>query len=115
MMKVTSIAQAKASEKILKSHIEDSELLSLAYGVLHKLMPTHVMDPFGSSSGELKKLINVVSTQFKSLEKSGEDKVQKEFNGKRLSWLKEVITKDKNLLATCMKKIQGSIFEAGKV
>lgn len=62
MMKVASITQAKASEKILKSHTEDSELLSLASRVLQKLMPTHVVDPSGSSSDELKKLINVVST-----------------------------------------------------
>lgn len=113
-MKFASFSQAKAREELLKSHIDDNEILGLASRVLEKIMPTHVKDPSGSSSGELKKLINSISTHFKSIEKSAMVKMQKEFDGKRFSRLKEMIANDKNLLATCIKNIQGSLSEGGK-
>lgn len=74
-IQLASFAQAKAREEILKSHIEDSELSSLASGILEKLMPTFVKDSSGTSSGQLKNLTNVLSTHFESLEKSGEVKI----------------------------------------
>jgi len=39
-MKLTSFTQAKAKEKILKSHMEDCELIEIASGVLEKIMPS---------------------------------------------------------------------------
>lgn len=102
MLKVTSIQQAKSSENILQSHIDDSELLSLASGVLQKLIPTHVKDIYGSSFGELKKIINYLSTHFESFEKSAMINMQMKFKEKRFGGLKELIAKDKTLLATCI-------------
>lgn len=114
-LKVASFAQMKAKEELLKSHIEESELLSLASNILERIMPNQVKDPSGSPSGELKKLINSVSTHFESLEKSAEVKVQKEFDDKRFNRLKCMITNEKSLLATCVKNIQSALSKGGKI
>jgi len=50
-IKLASIAQAKAKEDILKSHMEDSELLGLASRILEKITPTFQKDPSASPSG----------------------------------------------------------------
>jgi len=39
-MKVTSFAQAKAKYKLMKSHMEDCELIEIASGALEKIMPS---------------------------------------------------------------------------
>ena len=114
-MKVASFTQAKAREEILKSHIVESELLNLTSRILEKIMPTYVKDPSGSSSGELKKLINSVSTHFESLEKLALVKVQKEFDARKISKLKGLIANDKSLLATCVKNIQSALSEGGRI
>lgn len=114
MLKVAKIAQDKANEKILKSLIEDGELLKLASRVLHKLMPTHVMDLAGSSSNELKRLIKFVESHFKSFEDLALAKVKNEFK-KRVDSVKELIAKDKDLLSTFIENVQGAISEGGKV
>lgn len=66
-IKLASIAQAKAREDSLKSHIEDSELLGLASRIL-EIIPTFQKDSSTSPSGQLKSLINSVSSHFESLE-----------------------------------------------
>lgn len=44
VLKLATFSQAKDSEDVLKSHIEDSELLTMASGVLEKLMPSFQKD-----------------------------------------------------------------------
>lgn len=39
-LQLASFAQAKASEDLLKSHIEDNMLLTMATDILEKLMPS---------------------------------------------------------------------------
>jgi hypothetical protein len=74
-LQVASFAQENAREEMLKSHIEDSELLNLASTVMEKIMSSHVKDSSTSPSGYLKSLINLVSTHFESLEKLAKVKV----------------------------------------
>lgn len=87
IMKIASFAQAKAKEKLLKSHMEDYELLKIASNVLEKIMPSFQKDSSASSSGNLKSLVSYVSTHFESLEKSAKEKVRKEFMDKRFTEL----------------------------
>lgn len=58
-LKLASLARSKEREEILKSHMEDGELLSLASSVLEKIMPTFQKDSSNSPSGQLKSLINL--------------------------------------------------------
>lgn len=97
------VAQAKASEDLLKSHIEDSELLTMASGVLEKLMPSFQKDTSDIPSNQLKSLINSVEHHFKSFEKFVEDKVRNEFNTRRLRILMRMIVDDRVTLDTCVK------------
>lgn len=59
----------------MKSHIEDSELVSLASDILEKIMPTFQKDKSNSPFDLLKSLIILASTHFESLEKLAEVKV----------------------------------------
>lgn len=99
----------------MKSHIEDSDLLTLASGVLQKIMPTYVKDTLDSPSRQLKNLINFVSTHFQSLEKSAEIKVWNEFDAKRFNELQKVIANDISLLETYVKSIQDALSKGGNV
>lgn len=83
-LKLVVFSQAKASEDLLKSHTEDSELLTMASDVLEKLMPSFQKDSLDTSSEQLKILINSVDSHFQSFEKSVEEKVWNEFNARRL-------------------------------
>lgn len=83
-LQFTSFAQAKASEDLLKSHPEDSELLTLASYLLKKNYAHILEENFKHPISQLKKLINSVDTHFESFEKSAEVNVQNEFNAKRL-------------------------------
>lgn len=98
-----------------KYHIEDNELLSLASGVLENIMPIFVKDSSDTPSGQLKNLINVVSTHFESFKKSVEVKVYNEFDAKRFNRLKGMIANDRILLDTCVKSIPYALSKGGSV
>lgn len=68
----------------MKSHTKDNMLLSLATDVLEKIMPSFQKDTSDTPSRKLKSLINTVDKNFESFEKFAEEKVQKEFNAKKL-------------------------------
>lgn len=88
---MASFAQDKASEDLLKSHIEDSLLMNKAINNLEKLMPLFQKDTSDTSSGQLKSLIDSFNSHFESFEKSTEVKVRNEFEAKRLCTLKKMI------------------------
>lgn len=78
-------------------------------------MPKFQKDTSDSPSGQLKSLINFVSTHFESLEKLVEVRVRNEFDAKRFSEIIEMISNDRNLLDTCVKSIQNALSEGGNV
>lgn len=114
-LQLASFAQAKASEDLLKSHTEDNELLTLASGVLEKIIPSYVKNKFDTPSEQLKSLINSMDTHFESLEKSAAVKVRGEFNAKRLRTLKRMITDDRVTLDTCIKRVQDALSKGGNI
>lgn len=95
--------------------MEDSELLRLTSGVVKKLMPTFQKDTSSSPSEQLKSLINSMNTHFESLEKSIEIKAKNKFESKRFSTLMTIITNDRGLLDTCVKRIQDALLEGGNI
>lgn len=114
-LKLSSLTQAKAREEIIKSHIEDNELVSLASSNLEKIMSIFQKDTLDSPSGQLKSLINWVSTHFESLEKSAKVKVCSEFNSKRLKTLKRMIVDDRASLYICIKSMQDALSEGENI
>jgi len=114
-MKIASFANAKANEKLLKSHMEDCELIEAASGVLVKIMPSIQIDPTASTSGNLKTLVSSVDTHFDSLEKSAEEKVRKEFLDKRFSEILELISKDRKIVSIGIKSLENALKDGGDI
>lgn len=114
-LKLVALSQDKASEDLLKSHTNDSELLTLASGVLEKLMPSFQKDTSDTPFDQMKSLINSVDNHFESFEKSPEEKVCNEFNARRLQKLKRIIVDGRVTLDMCVKSMQDSLFEDGNI
>lgn len=114
-LKLASLAQAQEREEIFKSHIEDSELLSLASGILGKILHTFFKGTPDSPSGLLKSLINSVSSHFVSFESSRKVRISNDFNDKRFSELKKMIANDTIFLDTYVKRIQNVLSEGDVV
>lgn len=93
----------------MKSHTEYNMLLTLATDVLENLMPSFQKDTSDTPFGQLKSMINSVNTHFESFEKSIEDIVQSEFNGKRLQNLKRMIAKDRVTLDSCVMSTKDAL------
>jgi len=89
--------------------MEDCELIEIASGVLEKIMPSFQKDLSASSSGNLKFLVNSVNTHFDSLEKSVEEKVRKEFLGKRFSEIQGFITNDRRIMDIGIKRLENAL------
>lgn len=68
-------------------------------------MPTFVKNTSESPSRQLKSFISLVSTHFKSFERSDKVKVRGEFDAKRLSQLRSMPVADRVVLGTCAKGI----------
>lgn len=100
---------------LLKSHIEDSELLTFASGLLEKLMPSFQEESLDTWSEKMKRLINSVDNNFQSFEKSAKEKAQNDFNARRIWTLKKVIIDYKVTLDTCAKGIQDALSEGGNI
>lgn len=90
-------------------------LLTVASRIFEKLMPSFQKDSFDTPSSQLKSMINSVDTHFESFEKFVEEKVQHEFNTKRLQNLKKMIANDKVTLDTCVKSMQEALSEGGNL
>lgn len=114
-LQLATFAQAKASEDFMKSHIEDSEMLSQASGILEKIMPSFQKDALDTPSIQLRSLIKSVDTHFESLEKSTEEKVYSEFNAKRMRTFNRMIVGDKVILDTCIKRIPDALTTGGNI
>lgn len=69
-LKLATLAQIKASEDLLKSQLEDREVIFLATNVLEKNLPSFKKDPGDSSSVKLRNMSQVVDSHFLSLEKA---------------------------------------------
>lgn len=64
-------------------------------------MPSFQKDSSNTPSEQLKSLINYVDSHFESFEKSAKEKVQNEFDTKRLRTLKKMIAKESHFRCLC--------------
>lgn len=115
LINVASLSPIQKLQLVLKSHIENSELLTLAFSVLEKIMLSYVKNTSDTPFGQLKSLVNSISTCFESLEKFAEAKVHNEFNAKRLRTLKRMIADDRVILDTYVKSIQDALSEGDNI
>lgn len=82
-LKLVTLTQAKASEDLLKSHIVDKELITLARDVLEKILSSFKPDTSDNPSSKLKSMLNVIESHFVSLEKAMDTRVLNQFNSMR--------------------------------
>lgn len=104
-LKLATQAQIKGSEDLLKSQSEDKEVISLATKVLETLLPSFSQDSGASLFVKLKNLLNVVNSNFVSLEKAADENVQKKFNEMRLQNKLKDVERDRASLTTAMKSV----------
>jgi len=95
--------------------MEDCALLEIAFSMLEKIMPSFQKDPLASPSGNLKSLVNSLSTHFDSLEKLAEEKVWKEFLGKSFTEAQGIITNDRSTLDIGIKSLENALKDGGNM
>lgn len=78
-MLVAAAVQARASQDLVKSEIEDKKLIEMSMNVVQKVVPKLQLDPNSNPSGNLLQLINNINTNFESLEKETTKKVLEKF------------------------------------
>lgn len=114
-LNLAALAQAKASEDLLKSHTEDKELISILTSVLEKILPSFKQDSIESPSNKLRSMLKLVDSHFVSLANATEAKVLSQFNAMRLRIILRMIEGDRASLITNMKGIQDGLEEGGKI
>lgn len=83
-LQLASFAQAKASADLMKSHIEDSEMMSMVTTILEKIFPSFKKDTSSTPFDQFKRFLKSIDSHFVSLEKDVEEKVLSNFNAKRM-------------------------------
>lgn len=114
-MKLATQTQIKASEDLLKCQSEDKEVISLATEVFEKILPSFSQDSGASPSRKLKKLLNVVNSNFLSLEKAIDQTVHKRFNEMRFQKKLKEVERDRVSLKTAMKSVEEELDEGKKI
>lgn len=112
---MAALAQVKESEDLLKSHMEDNEVISLATSVIEKILPSFKQGSSDTPSGKLKSFLKSVDSYFESLEKTAKAKVLRNFNSMRMRTVLKMIEGDKKCLVTCVKGIQDALVEGGRI
>lgn len=112
-LKLETLAQAKVSEDLLKSHNVDKELITLAEDVLGKILQSFKLDITDTPSGKLRSMLNAVYSHFVSLEKVIDARVLSQFNAMRLKTFVKMIEGYRVSLIIAMKTIQDALDDGG--
>lgn len=114
-LKLAALAQAKASEDLLKYHSEDKELISMATNVLEKILPSFKPDTVDTPSNKLRSILKAIDSHFVSLEKVGEGKVLNQFYVMQLRTFFKMGEGNRVSLTTNLKAIQEALDEGSQI
>lgn len=102
-LKFATLAQAKDSEDLLKSHSEDIELIMLATSILVKILPTFKKDTLNLPFSKLRSMLKAIDSHFESLEKVVDVNILSQFNAMRLRTFLRIVEGDRVSLITSVK------------
>lgn len=109
---VAATIQAQDSQDLLKSESEDNKLIEMSIEILQKVVLEVQPDPNSSPSGKLLQLIN---SNFESLEKAITKKVLDIFKEVRMQTFQKMIEDDRVKLNKGLRTISDVLSEGGKI